>query len=148
MFIPAGATVIGNVWAILHDASLFPSPEAFEPAHFISTDNGGSYPIDACIKGEPPFPEAAFGFGRRICLGRLLAKKSVWLAASSVLSMFDISPAKDENGEDVPIVQTWSSGIVGYPGPFECVIKPRSEKMRELVLATAATGSARGMSPD
>ena len=140
MFIPAGATVIGNVWAILHDPSLFPNPEAFEPAHFISTDNGGTYPIGACIKGEPPFPEAAFGFGRRICLGRLLAKKSVWLAASSVLSMFDISPAKDENGVDVPVEDSWLSGIVGFPAPYKCSIKPRSRKTLETVLGTNVEG--------
>ena len=140
--------MIGNVWAILHDPELYPDPETFDPAHFISVDNGGTYPANACKDGEPPFPHVALGFGRRVCPGRALAKPSVWLAVANILAAFEISPAKDENGEDVPIVQTWSSGIVGYPGPFECVIKPRSEKMRELVLATAATGSARGMSPD
>lgn len=133
--------MIGNAWAILHDPALFPDPETFNPAHFISTDDGGTYPVEECTKGEPPFPEAAFGFGRRICLGRLLAKKSVWLTAASVLSMFDISPAKDENGADIPVVDTWKSGIVGFPGPYKCVFKPRSQKALETVMATAADAS-------
>ncbi|KZV72773.1 cytochrome P450 [Peniophora sp. CONT] len=138
MFIPGGSTVIGNVWAILHDPALYPSPESFIPEHFISTDNGGSYPAEACKDGEPPFPHVAFGFGRRICPGRALAMTSVWLTVASILAMFKITPAKDESGADIPIVQTWSSGIVGYPGPFRCTITPRSEKARGMVLATAA----------
>ncbi|KZV72772.1 cytochrome P450 [Peniophora sp. CONT] len=141
MFLPGGSTVIGNAWAILHDAALYPSPESFEPAHFISTDNGGTYPTEECKDGEPPFPHVAFGFGRRVCPGRALAMTSVWLTVASILATFEITPAKDEKGDDVPIVQTWSSGIVGYPGPFECTIKPRSGKVMEAVMATAAEES-------
>ncbi|VDB88746.1 unnamed protein product [Peniophora sp. CBMAI 1063] len=133
MFIPAGSTVIGNVWAILHDPSLFPDPDTFDPAHFISSDNGGTYPVEACKRGEPPFPEAAFGFGRRICLGRLLAKNTVWLTVASVLSAFDILPVKDENGVDVPVEDTWSSGTVGFPARFECIFRPRSQQAMEAI---------------
>ena len=43
MFIPAGAVVIGNAWAILHDPELFPDPESFNPSHFILTEKGGTY---------------------------------------------------------------------------------------------------------
>ena len=129
--------VIGNVWAILHDPEFYPDPESFDPSHFISVDNGGTYPADSCKNGEPPFPHVAFGFGRRICPGRALAMSSVWLAVASILATFDITPAKDENGRDVPIVQTWSSGIVGYPGPFRCNIRPRSEKALQIVMDTS-----------
>ncbi|VDB88748.1 unnamed protein product [Peniophora sp. CBMAI 1063] len=115
MFLPEGCAVIANAWAILRDAKLYPLPDTFDPAHFIPTDQGGTYPVDACKDGEPLFPEATFGFARRLCPGRALAKSTVWLTVASVLSTFDITPAKDPQGNDVPIIETWSSGIVGYP---------------------------------
>ena len=137
MFIPAGCTVLANVWAILHDPKLFPDPEVFDPAHFISTEKNGLYPSDACVNGESPYPDAAFGYGRRICPGRLLAKDNVWLAIASVLSMFNIAPAKDENGRDVPVTDSCLSAMLTIPDPFKFVIKPRSQKALETVMATA-----------
>lgn len=128
--------MIGNVWSILHDPELYPDPEAFDPGHFLTVDDGGTYPKDACKNGEPPFPDAAFGFGRRMCPGRALARTSIWLTVASVLSAFDITLAKDENGNDVPIVETWSSGMIGYPGPYKCDIRPRGQKAKEKVMAT------------
>ncbi|VDB88744.1 unnamed protein product [Peniophora sp. CBMAI 1063] len=136
LFIPGGSTVVGNVWAILHDPEFFPDPETFNPAHFISTSHGGTYPADACQGDEVPYPDTAFGFGRRICPGRALAKTSVWLTVSSVLAAFDIIPAKDGTGSPVPVKETWSSGVVGYPGPFVCDIKPRGRAV-ETVMAQA-----------
>ena len=136
MFIPAGSTVIGNTWAILHDSTLFPDPDTFDPMHYISTAEGGLYPANACTANEVPFPEAVFGFGRRICPGRLLAKESVWLTIANVLATFDISPAKDDNGIDVPVTETWLSGVIGFPGPYKCAITPRSQKALEIIMAT------------
>ena len=34
-FIPAGATVIQNVWAICRDPDIYPDPEAFNPDRFL-----------------------------------------------------------------------------------------------------------------
>ena len=139
MFIPAGSVVLGNIWSILHDPAVFPDPETFDPAHFISVEEGGTYPLNGVKTGkqvQPPFPQTAFGFGRRVCPGRELAKTSVWLGVASVLSAFDISAAKDEKGRDIPISGAWSSGLVGYPPPFKCVFKPRGQKALETVMAT------------
>ena len=121
--------MIGNVWAILHDPMLYPSPESFDPAHFISTAEGGTYPADACKSGEAPFPEVSFGFGRRVCPGRALGKTNVWLTAANVLATYDITPAKDAAGDDVPIVETWTSGIIQRPTSFGCTIKPRKGRL-------------------
>ncbi|KZV72776.1 cytochrome P450 [Peniophora sp. CONT] len=143
MFLPAGSAIIANAWAILRDPALYPMPDTFNPAHFISMDQGGTYPVDACKDGETPFPEVSFGFGRRLCPGRALAKSTVWLTVASVLSAFDIAPAKDDKENDIPIVETWSSGIVGYPGPFSCTIKPRNEKASWAVMATSPDGSSK-----
>lgn len=80
-FLPAGATIIPNVWcvfmfsvhcqlwlnrtpirAILHDESVYPDPLSFKPERFLDSS------VDR--------PEAAFGFGRRICPGMHLALDS------------------------------------------------------------------------
>ncbi|KAI0028104.1 cytochrome P450 [Vararia minispora EC-137] len=130
-FIPKGSTILGNIWAILHDPTVFPEPESFRPEHFLVSEHGGSLPPDAALS-----PEAAFGFGRRICPGRHMARASVWIVVANVLAAFDIGPARDKDGRVVPVKEEYTSGIVAYPSPFECKIMPRSEKARELVMAT------------
>jgi cytochrome P450 len=105
--IPKGSTVIGNVWAILHDPEMFPEPEVFRPEHFLPYEEGGTLP-----PGAPPFPDFAFGFGRRVCPGRHLARASVWIACANVLAAFNISPALDEHGRPLPVKEQYTSGIV------------------------------------
>ncbi|KAI0033056.1 cytochrome P450 [Vararia minispora EC-137] len=131
-FIPVGSTVIGNVWAILHDPSTYPSPSSFLPEHFIHQSQGGLLPDKA-----PDFPDAAFGFGRRSCPGRHMAYSSVWLTVACLLAVFEIRHARDETGREVEVVEEYIDGLVSYPAPFRCEIKPRSEAARALVLATS-----------
>ncbi|THH17674.1 hypothetical protein EW146_g3176 [Bondarzewia mesenterica] len=118
-FIPGGSIVIGNGWAMLHDESIFPDAGSFKPEHF----------LDPSVK----FPEIAFGFGRRICPGRFMARASVWIAIASVLAVFDISKAVDENGKEIEPVDEYTSGIVVYPIPFKCKITPRSNAAEDLM---------------
>ena len=33
--IPAGTTVIENIWAVFHDPAIYPDPEAFNPDRFL-----------------------------------------------------------------------------------------------------------------
>jgi cytochrome P450 len=56
-FIPAKTTVIANIWAMMHDESVYPEPFVFDPARFMGTNPQ----VDprGCV----------FGFGRRICAG-------------------------------------------------------------------------------
>jgi cytochrome P450 len=56
-FIPAGATVIQNVWAISRDPSIYPDPETFNPDRFLKDGK-----IDPSVFN----PEnRVFGAGRR-----------------------------------------------------------------------------------
>ncbi|VDC07365.1 unnamed protein product [Peniophora sp. CBMAI 1063] len=130
MRIPGGCMVIGNIWAITHDPDQFPRPETFNPAHFISTTDGGMYSLDdSKTYGSQgtPFPDDAFGFGRRLCPGRDIGVSSIWLIIASVLCTFDISQVKDESGREVPISDSCTDGLISYPGPYECSIRPRKE---------------------
>ncbi|EIM84338.1 cytochrome P450 [Stereum hirsutum FP-91666 SS1] len=123
-FLPAGATVIPNVWygAILHDESVYADPLSFKPERFLDPR------LDK--------PEAAFGFGRRICPGMHLALESVWIAVVSILASFDISKTVNEKGDEIDPVDDYVDGLVAYPFPFECNIKPRSEATVKLIQLT------------
>jgi len=122
--IPAGSVVMGNSWAILHDEIDYPDPLEFNPERFLVEGK-----INPNIKDPAT---AAFGFGRRICPGRHFAQSSVWTTVASVLSCFEISKAKDENGIFIE-PSGYSSGLISCPLPFQCSIRPRSAEAEQTI---------------
>ncbi|KAA1467135.1 cytochrome P450 [Dentipellis sp. KUC8613] len=121
-YIPAGSIVMGSAWSILHDEETYPDAAAFKPEHFLG-------------EGAVEFPEYAFGFGRRVCPGRFLARASLWITIACLLHTFHVEKKRDENGQIVEPVDFYSSGILSYPAPFEVSIKPRSESAVNLIRA-------------
>jgi cytochrome P450 len=81
--------------AVLHDPELYPEPEAFKPDRFLNED--GTFCDD-------PTLSLAFGAGRRICPGRHLVDAVLFVVTASVLSVFNVTKAKDENGNEIPVV--------------------------------------------
>ncbi|BCS04512.1 cytochrome P450 [Aspergillus luchuensis] len=120
--IPKGAIIVPNVWAFTHDPTNYNNPEAFNPDRFL-----GATP-------EPDPRLYAFGFGRRICPGRLLAEKSIFLTVARALAVLNIRK-KVRDGKEVPIRVEFSSGTISHPVPFEVDLKPRSKGHEELVRA-------------
>jgi cytochrome P450 len=45
----------------------------------------------------------AFGIGKRICPGRHFVDATISTVASSVISVFSVTKAKDENGYEIPV---------------------------------------------
>ncbi|KAG8710941.1 hypothetical protein FRC08_016524 [Ceratobasidium sp. 394] len=74
--IPKGAIVIGNTWAMSNDPSIYPEPRKFDPDRF----------LDSSVPEAP-----AFGFGRRICPGANFAESSMFIIASTLLTIFNIT---------------------------------------------------------
>ncbi|KAK0193929.1 cytochrome P450 [Armillaria mellea] len=122
-YIPAGATIIGNVWAILHDEKDYPNPSVFDPNRFIPEDG----------KEPQPEPTAAFGFGRRICPGRHLALNTAWIAIASMAATLSFSKAVDSEGHVVEPSDTFTDGLLSFPAPFKCTIKARSAQAEALI---------------
>jgi cytochrome P450 len=84
---------------ILHDEKLYgPKTEEFEPERFLRP-------------GIKP-PTSQFGFGRRIYAGRYLADNTLFITVASVLKAFDISLARDDNGNEIPVKAAWTSGFL------------------------------------
>ncbi|KAG1747256.1 cytochrome P450 [Suillus paluster] len=126
-FIPQGATIITNTWAITRNEAKYPNPEEFKPERFFGAD--GELNDDTM--------SYAFGAGRRICVGRYIADASVWSAMVSVLALFDIKKCKDEQGNDINVNPKFTAGVTSHPLPFPCHIVPRSkgfspEKLAEM----------------
>jgi len=77
------------------------------------------------IKPEPDPALTIFGFGRRKCLGRLLADNSLYLTIAQSLAVFNISKVV-ENGKVIEPVMEPMPGIINHPAPYRTSIKPRS----------------------
>ncbi|KAF7365164.1 Cytochrome p450 [Mycena venus] len=128
-FIPKGATVIGNIWAMTRDESFYPESERFNPDRFFTAD--GKLNNDDTV--------LTFGFGRRICVGRHHADATVWAAMVSVLATFNIAKAKDSTGNEIDIdPNNYTDDLDSHPLPFPCSITPRSDAAKSLVQATEA----------
>ncbi|KAJ7064665.1 cytochrome P450 [Mycena amicta] len=125
MRIPARSTVMANVWSITRDETYFPEPLEFRPERFLKAGK-----LDPGVY-DPR--KLVFGFGRRICPGMQVGYSTVWIVVASVLSCFDISKAADEDGE--PPIEFYS-GLVSFPAPFKCSIRPRSAETAALIRAT------------
>jgi cytochrome P450 len=80
--------------SILHDPGIYPDPEEFKPERFLNED--GDFRDD-------PAMALAFGVGKRICSGRHLVDATLFIVASSVLSVFNVNKAKDEDGDEIPV---------------------------------------------
>ncbi|KAH7317530.1 putative CyP450 monooxygenase [Rhizoctonia solani] len=120
--IPKGSTVMGNIWAISYDEAVYHEPERFNPDRF----------LDGLVPAAP-----AFGFGRRSRPGVHLAESSLFITMTSLLSLFDIRPAKDTNGKEIiPEIRMKANALVSYPADFKCSITPRSEKAVQILNAS------------
>jgi cytochrome P450 len=73
---------------------VYPEPETFKPERFLNEDG--------TLRDDPTLA-LAFGVGRRICPGRHLVDSTLFVFASSVMSVFHVTKAKDEVGHDIPI---------------------------------------------
>jgi hypothetical protein len=50
----------------------------------------------------------------RICQGRHLADNSVFITVASVLHVFNITPARDSAGSEIPASKAFTSGYFSY----------------------------------
>ena len=80
--------------AILHDPEAYPEPDKFKPERFLNEDG---------TVRDDPMLSLVFGVGKRICPGRHLVEATLFVVVSSILSVFKVTMAKDENGNEIPV---------------------------------------------
>ncbi|KAG1724553.1 cytochrome P450 [Suillus lakei] len=118
--IPAGATVIGNHWAIANDPEVFPEPHKFNPQRWI---NGTGR-----VREDLRF--FTYGFGRRVCPGQHVANRSVFINTALILWAFRLS----ENPAAKIDTLAFSDTANIHAAPFEICLKKRMDEsvIREL----------------
>ncbi|KAJ7663410.1 cytochrome P450 [Mycena polygramma] len=123
VLIPKNSMVIPNAWKMAHDPACYANPMAFNPRRFLAAEG---------MEPEPDPARFVFGYGRRICPGKLMADETIFRTCSAVLSVFNISKVrKDDVFMEPRVGQT--SEAVSHPLPFDCVVEPRSTRALELI---------------
>ncbi|RPD52417.1 cytochrome P450 [Lentinus tigrinus ALCF2SS1-6] len=130
-FIPKGTVVWANIWSMLQDPGVFPDPEVFRPERYLDADGN----LRELERYEDP-SIIGFGFGRRICPGMFFAMNSIFIGIATMLCVFNITKAKDENGEEI-VPEVDFQGFISHPAPFKCEIAPRSEETATLIRRAA-----------
>ncbi|KAJ7470933.1 cytochrome P450 [Mycena latifolia] len=127
MFIPKGATVYANIYAMTTDPELFPSPDEFKPERFLDTSD------PRLLNYNIPF-----GFGRRLCPGQNIALQTLFITVVRILWAFNILPGMDQNGITIlPFADDFTSGLVIRPTPFPCRFEPRQGTTVEILRSEA-----------
>ncbi|CAL1697455.1 unnamed protein product [Somion occarium] len=121
-YIPQNSMVIGNIWNMSQDESVYLNPEEFRPERFLGETN---FELDP--------KNFVFGFGRRQCPGADFADRNIFLLVASLAATMDLAKAKDSEGREITPPIEFTSGFVCRPKDFVCQITPRSEKAAELI---------------
>ncbi|KAF7302672.1 Cytochrome P450 [Mycena chlorophos] len=124
MYIPAGSTIIANLWGIHLNPADFPNPHVFDPERFMQKRE---YP--------GPWQHSSFGYGRRVCPGMHLASNSVYINIARILWGFDVSNARDEAGNEAEVdTFAYTDGFNSVPLPFPVSITPRSAAHEAIIM--------------
>ncbi|XP_068641266.1 (S)-canadine synthase-like [Aristolochia californica] len=119
----AGTSVIVNLYAVLHDATVWNEPHRFDPDRFLKNrEQGEGEEEDAAAKKATDRSFLPFGAGRRVCAGMELAKLHVALTLGNLVKAFEWSCATEEKLPDLSEDLTF---ILRMKTPLLAKIVPR-----------------------
>ncbi|PYH85331.1 cytochrome P450 [Aspergillus uvarum CBS 121591] len=124
-FIPKDSIILPNVWAFMHDPSTYHDPMTFMPERFLFLE-GQSPELDP--------RKMVFGFGRRLCPGRILAESSIFIIVAQFLAVFEVKTrqkSQDENHKQV--TPEFQPGVISHPAPFDFRVRARSPQCEALI---------------
>ncbi|ELU37963.1 cytochrome P450 domain-containing protein [Rhizoctonia solani AG-1 IA] len=106
------SSVISEMALILESRSMSRNEEVYKNSECFNPDRF----IDPQV---PKIP--AFGFGRRLCPGIHYAGASIYITIVSILAAYNITKAKDENGEEItPSTEGVAESVVYSEGVNLC----------------------------
>jgi cytochrome P450 len=100
MFIPKGTLCLVNLWQCHRDPTSYgPDAASFNPERFLDEDG-------KLIPGPWETREdghSAYGFGRRICVGKHAANDSLFISIATMLWAIRFEHSRDDDGKEVPL---------------------------------------------
>ncbi|KAL4865823.1 hypothetical protein BDV12DRAFT_173973 [Aspergillus spectabilis] len=121
--IPKNSVLLPNIWAFCHDPCEYKDPLIFNPERFLG----------ATPERDPH--SLVFGFGRRICPGRVLADRTIFLTIAQSLAAFAVGTVvldgDGDRGEEVK--PTFLPGVISHPAPFDLRLKLRDPNYEEMI---------------
>jgi len=122
--IPKNAIMIWNAWSLNMDPIAFPHPTAFLPERWIGPHN--------TLRED--LPSSSFGYGKRSCVGRHIARNSLWVAIARLLWGYEIIHELDGQGRKIEVDDMdMTDGLTSKPVKFPCRFVVRSEKREEVI---------------
>lgn len=120
-YIPAGATVFANLWAMSRDPNIFENPDKFDPDRYYN----GTAKLDS--------RDFVFGFGRRVCPGNHLAIQGIFMTVATILWSFEIKDKSPINKRDMDSRQIFNLNFTAHPEPFDISLEPRLPNLHEYI---------------
>ncbi|KAJ3555335.1 hypothetical protein NM688_g2640 [Phlebia brevispora] len=125
--IPKNSTMVPNTWNVSSLGIMM--QDSFDPERYLDKEGR--------INPEVRDPSTiVFGFGRRMCAGRYFAKEAIFLTIASILHVFNIQPALDEDGKPMQLsiaAAAPESGLFLHPKRLDCTLAPRSDKAVKVI---------------
>ncbi|KAF2501128.1 cytochrome P450, partial [Lophium mytilinum] len=122
--IPKGATLMPNAWLYNNDPATYPEPRTFRPERFL--DSPGH-------RREADPTENIFGWGRRICPGRLLADSAMFVTIAQTLAAYTMTSPVGPDGKEITPKTEYIPGIVAHLKPFDVNFNLRDPKYEEII---------------
>lgn len=149
--IPANSIVLPNAFAITRDESVFgPDVDSFVPERWLAEEQvpGQEPNIDLAGLNKSALkdlPQAGFGYGRRICAGRFIARNNLFIEMARLLWAFDVLPGvvDESTGERYKVDDMdCTEGFVTLPKLFKAEVRPRGPWARKVI---SRLGTTHGM---
>lgn len=146
--IPANSIVLPNTFAITRDKAAFGEDvDAFLPDRWLAEDEleGKAPSIDVCgfnTTALKDLPHTGFGFGRRICTGRIIARNQLFIQMARMLWAFNVEAGviDESTGERHKVDDMdCTEGFVTLPKPFRAVMRPRGQWVRDAISESGTT---------
>ncbi|KIW90067.1 uncharacterized protein Z519_09498 [Cladophialophora bantiana CBS 173.52] len=128
--IPKNAVVRVNTWAIHQDPARYLNPETFMPERFLDFNlSAAAYANSPDVAARDHF---SYGGGKRICVGLHLAERSLFNMTARLLHAFEMLPALDVSGREIPIdPNDVKTALIMAPNKFSAQFQLRGEKIAE-----------------
>jgi len=108
------------------DRTIFPDFDDFRPDRFLEETPDDNHSVS----------HAAFGFGKRICVGQNFANQMLFITFATILWATDIDKATDLDGNPIiPFKNDFiEAGTTVGPAPFKCRLSPRFSDVLSVLL--------------